>query len=218
MSFNNVNYGSITTAKESFFGNVGFLTVGVNLPSNVQLPGMSVYATAKAAVKAAAFAAGGDSTAQAALAANQLIVSNAERNLFRIAQLLGQRAVISAVSDVLLDTSGKIDDVSVTVGGNILAASKAGTTSTVGTVGVPNVYFTFIIERADVFTAQASKPGSTYAISTNPALDVVNTLTTAAFFNTQDCDGTPSGDVTVGSKVSAVGAVVKVFDSLPVAR
>lgn len=217
MSLLDRNYGAVSTAREFFQGNVGFVTVGFNVPANVVFPGMTEYNTAKAALKAAVFAAGGDSTAQATLAAYQLVVSTAERNLFKVAQALGQRAVVIAVSDSSVDTSSTLDAVSLTVGGNVLAGAKSGTTSNTGTSSLPNVYFTFIIERADVLTAQTSKPGSIYSISVTPAQDIVDQFNTA-FFEQKTFQAAPDGTVITGAKVAATGSLIKVFDSLPVAK
>lgn len=211
------NYGAVATAREHFQGNNGFVTIGLNLPTTVSFPGTTAYAAAKTAVDASVFSTVGDATAQATLAANQLLVSTAQRNLFKVAQAIGQRAVVIAVSDTQLDTTGKLDDVSLTIGGNVLAAVKAGTTSATGTVSVPNVYFTFLIERADVLTAQANKPGAnSYALSVDPAQDIVNQFITT-FFEGTTYQASPSGD-SATAKIAANGAVVKVFDSLPVAK
>lgn len=211
------NYGAIATAREHFQGNNGYVTVGLNLPSTVAFPGTTAYNTAKAAVDAAAFASVGDATAQAQIAANQLLISTAQRNLFRVAQAIGQRAVVIAVSDVQLDTSSNLDAVSLALNSNVLAGVKAGTTSTTGTVSVPNIYFTFLIERADVLTAQAAKPGTnSIVLSVNPAQDIVNQFV-GTFFEPSTYQASPSGD-SVTAKVAATGAILKVFDSLPVAK
>ena len=211
------NYGAVVTAREHFQGNNGYVTIGLNLPSTVAFPGTTAYTTAKAAIDGSVFSSVGDSTAQATMAANLLLVSTAQRNMFKVAQALGQRAVVIAVSDVQLDTSSTLDAVSLTVGGNILAGVKAGTTSTTGTTSVPNIYFTFLIERADVLTAQTSKPGTnSVVLAVGPAQDIVNQFVTT-FFEPSTYQASPSGDSST-AKVAATGAILKVFDSLPVAK
>ena len=213
MSYIDMNYGAITKAREFWGGNNGFVTFGVALPAGVDLPGTANYEAAKTAVKASALAAGATGGALATLLANQLIVSNAERNLFKIAQLLGQRAVVVAVTDTEIDAAAALDAVDGTVGGNVLAFAKAGTTDGLATASTPNVYVTFMIERADVLTKQTIKPGSTYAQTVDPTTDIATALT-GAFFADSVYQASPSGDTQTGAVVAATGAVVKVFNSL----
>lgn len=216
MSYIDMNYGAITKAREFWGGNNGFVTFGIALPSGVDLPGTTAYNTAKAAVQASALAAGAQGAALTTLQANQLIVSNAERNLFKLAQLLGQRAVVVAVTDTLLDTTGKLDDIVTTVSGNTIAFAKAGTTSGAATGTTPNVYVTFMIERGAVLTKQTNKPGSTYALTVDPTTDIVTELTSTNFFTNETYQADPSGVTQLGAAVPATGALVKVFESLAV--
>jgi len=218
MSYIDMNYGAITKAREFWGGNNGFVTFGIALPTGVDLPGTAAYETAKAAVVASAFAPGATGSDLTTLQANQLIVSNAERNLFKLAQLLGQRAVVVAVTDTSVDATGTLDDISVTVGDNVLAFAKAGTSSVAATGTTPNVYVTFMIERADVLTAQTAKPGSTYAQTVDPTADIVAELTSENFFGDETFQAAPSGEAKAGAIVPATGALVKVFNTLAVMK
>lgn len=204
----NRNYGAMVTAREFWGGNNGFLTVGVQMPdANTELPAGAAYDALLKKVK--------DGSASDA---EVIQVSNAQRNLFRIAQAIGQRAVVVAVSGGELNTATlKIDDVALT-GANILAGAKIGSTAVVASAGKPLYYITFIIERADVYTAQANKPGATYAVSVDPAAELAANIASASFFEDKTFTQAPDGALLTGARTKVDAAVVKVFDALPVLK
>ena len=215
----NRNYGAMVTAREFWGGNNGFLTVGVQMPdANTELPAGAAYDALLAKVK------GGTATE-----AEVIQVSNAQRNLFRIAQAIGQRAVVVAVSGGSVAVDTDTVDANAVTGANILAVAKTGATTVVASATKPLYYITFIIERADVYTAQAAKPGATYAVSVDPAAELAANIGSAGFFEnktfTQAPDGTiqssytaDGATVTSGARTKANAAYVKVFDALPVLK
>lgn len=172
------NYGMSKNSREFWGGNNGFVTVIVKLPTDVEIGDTAVTQD-------------GTDAAQTALSA-------AQRNQFKIAQALGQRAVIVATS-VLSNVADPTVNGFETVGGNVLAFGKAGTTASA------SFAITFLVERADVLTKQTDKPGSTYALTVDPCTDLANTLSKAGFF--QKKDGTVAA--------ASVGVAVKVYDALP---
>ena len=138
-------------------------------------------------------------------------MSNAERNLFRIAQAIGQRAVVVAVSGV----EDSVADASIGMGAgqsNVLALASAGT-PTDGAVAV-----TFLIERADVYTKQDSKPGSTYAVAVDACQELATMLNIESMFESDIHESSPIGSTVAGARVQATGVKVKVFDALPVLK
>lgn len=206
----NRNYGAMVTAREFWGGNNGFLSVAVQMPTaDVELPAGSAYDTLMAKVK------GGTASD-----AEVIQASNAQRNLFRIAQAIGQRAVVVAVSGGSLVTATETIDTSflTAVGGNVLAAAKTGATTVAAAAGKPIYYITFIIERADVFTAQANKPGSTYSVSVDPAAELAANIGSTGFFEDKLFTQAPDGALVTGSRLKADAVAVKVFDSLPVLK
>lgn len=209
------NFGSIATAREFWGGNNGFLTVGIHMPADTHLPTGAAYTAAAAKVKAGT-----------ATAAEILMVSNAERNLFRVAQAIGQRAVVVAVSAMATVEATEtlasvfVDDklTNPTYNGNYLAVTRAGTTSTAPLAATPNYYITFMIERADVFTRQDSKPGATYNATIDPAAELATNIQSAGFFVSDDFQATPMGDLSAGTLKQATGVGVLVVDAMIVIK
>lgn len=199
MSEYNRNYGAMTTAREFWGGNNGFVTVALNLPTNTHLPVGAAYLAAKAAHEAGK-----------ATPAQILLMSNCERNLFRIAQAIGQRAVVVAVSGV----EEAITNASIVMAdaANILAYASAGTPAD------DAVAVTFLIERADVYTRQQGKPGSTYAVNVDACQELAAMIGLPAFFESDDQEASPIGATVAGSRTQATGVKVKVFDALPVLK
>jgi hypothetical protein len=176
------NYGMSANSREYWGGNNGFVTVVVSLPADVEI-GVSTVAFDGTEL--------GNNAAQTALSA-------AEKNQFIIAQALAQRAVLvttSALSTSVNPTAAGFG----TVGGNVIAFGSAGTLAT-NSFGI-----TYIVERQDVFTKQENKPGSTYALTVDPAAEIAANLAQAGVF--QKKDGTPA---------AAAGVAIKVFAALPV--
>ncbi len=172
------NYGMSKNSREFWGGNNGFVTVIVKLPTDVE-------------IGVTAVAQDGTDAAQTALSA-------AQRNQFKIAQALSQRAVIVATSALSVAADPTVAGFE-TVGGNVLAFGKAGTTAS-GSFAV-----TFLIERANVLNKQDSKPGATYALTVDPCADLAAVLASAGFF--QKKDGTAAA--------ASAGVAVKVYDALP---
>lgn len=205
----NRNYGAMVTAKEFWGGNNGFVTIAVQMPNaTYELAAGAAYELLATKVK--------DATASDA----ELIqVSNAQRNLFRVAQALCQRAVVVAISGCeMVDATAKLDDIIVTLGGNVLAAGKVGVTATVAAPAAPIYYITFMIERADALNKQTDKPGATYSVNVDPCDELVKNLTSASFFESKVFTQDPDGRLTAGTRGGASAAVVKVFDALPVLK
>lgn len=177
------NYGMSANSREYWGGNNGFVTVVVSLPADVEIGETSVQPDGTEI---------GDNAAQTALSA-------AERNQFQIAQLLGQRAVLVTTSVLSVD---KVDPTVADFGkveGNVIAYGSEGAL-TAASFGI-----TFIIERQDVFTAQAHRPGSVYAVPVDPAAELCADLGQAGVFQKKD-----------GSKAGAIPVAIKVFAALPV--
>lgn len=220
----NRNYGAMVTAKEFWGGNNGFVTVGVQMPSaDYELGVGAAYEVLAKKVRAGT-----------ATDAELVQVSNAERNLFRVAQAISQRAVLVAISggEILTfpDPAAAfpfimLDDVSITVGGNVLAGGKGGVTYTVPDVGAPVYFITFMIERADALNKQENKPGATYNRTIDPCAELVDMFlspvapaVSPGFFESKTFTQDPDGKMTAGARSGATGAVVKVFDALPVLK
>lgn len=173
------NYGASQYGREYSVGNNGFVTITVNLPANTE-------------IGVTAVAQDGTDAAQTALSA-------AQYNQFKIAQALGQRAVLIATSLLKSDANPAAAGYS-TVGGNVLAF---------GTAGVPAASafaITYIIERADVLNKQDNKPGTPYALSVDPATDLAKILSNPGMFT----------QINGSDAASAVGVTVKVYDAMPV--
>lgn len=187
----NANYGAIASAREFWGGNNGFVTIAAQLPAGTILPSTADYNTAKAAVLAGT-----------ASDADQVLVSNAERNLFKIAQAVGMRAVVVAVSSFKTLTAAETLDSLAAAASGTTAAAKAGVTATAASAS-NIVAVTFLIERADVFTANGVKPGSTYAADVKPAEELAANIQTAGFFESS-----------VSAATQASGVLVLVFDAL----
>lgn len=172
------NYGMSKNSREFWGGDNGFVTVIVKLPADVEISETAV--------------------AQDASDAAQTALSAAQRNQFKIAQALAQRAVIVATSGVSLAADPTAAGFE-TVGGNVLAFGKAGTPAA-GSFAI-----TFLIERANVLSKQENKPGATYALTVDPCAELAAILASAGFF--QKKDGSDA--------VAAAGVAVKVYDALP---
>ncbi|AUS03068.1 hypothetical protein NVP2275O_487 [Vibrio phage 2.275.O._10N.286.54.E11] len=171
------NYGASLNAREFFFGNSGWFTIAIDMASigaelgetaSVEPVDSDAYATAKSA---------------------------AEYNQFKIAELVGQRAVITATSDIR-DT----DAVPTFTGENVLNTTVAGTPA------IGDSAISFLIERADVFTQQEAKPGAVnpgvYAV--NPLDEMVAAITTDGFFRD-----------TTGADVQAVDVQIAILNAFP---
>lgn len=214
------NFGAMTTAREFWGGNNGFVTIALTLPADVSLPVGTDYEAAKKKIDGGISEARTDS---ATYKADIRLVMNAERNLFNLAQALGQRAVVVAVSE--LEEIADVGDRDSSVFGDldapatgVLARGESGITDNDAMVAV-----TFLIERADVLTAQLDKPGTNGAsvYSVAPAQDIADMLAGGGVvFSKDDTAYEPNGAPMVGSSapVAATGALVKVFDALPVLK
>lgn len=177
------NYGMSANSREYWGGNNGFVTVVVSLPADVEIGETSVLPDGTDL---------GDNAAQTAKSA-------AERNQFQIAQLLGQRAVLVTTSKLSV---ASVDPTVVDFGkieGNVIAYGSQGVL-TAAAFGI-----TFIIERQDVFNAQANRPGSAYPVPVDPCADFCADLGQAGVFQKKD-----------GSLAGAIPVAVKVFAALPV--
>lgn len=174
----NRNYGMSSNSREYWGGNNGFVTIVVTLPADTEI---STTAVAQ------------DSTdvAQSALSA-------AQRNQFKIAQALAQRAVLVATS-VPSSTANPTVAGFETVGGNVLAFGKSGTPA------ANSFAITFLIERADVLTKQDNKPGATYALSVDPTSEIAAVIASVGFFETK----------TGVASAAAAGVAIKVYNALP---
>lgn len=177
------NYGMSANSREYWGGNNGFVTVVVSLPADVEIGETAVVADGTEI---------GDNAAQTALSA-------AEYNQFMIAQLLAQRSVEVATSMLAKGTVDATVAGFGTIGGNVIAYGSAGTL-TATSFGI-----TYMIERQDVFDAQAVRPGSNYPVPVDPCAEISANLGQAGVFRKQD-----------GSAAGALPVAIKVFASLPV--
>lgn len=177
------NYGMSANSREYWGGNNGFVTVVVSLPADVEIGETAVVPDGTEL---------GDNAAQTALTA-------AEYNQFMIAQILAQRSVEVATSMLAKGTVDPTASGFETIGGNVIAFGKAGTL-TANSFGI-----TYMIERQDVFDAQAVRPGSNYPVPVNPCAELSATLGQAGAFRKKD-----------GSAAGALPVAIKVFASLPV--
>lgn len=176
------NYGMSANSREFWGGNNGFVTVVVTLPTDVEIGTTAVVSDGTET---------GDNALQTALSA-------AQKNQFILAQALAQRAVLvttSALSNTINPTAAGFG----TVGGNVIAYGSAGT------LAANSFGITFIVERQDVFTKQVNKPGSTYALTVDPTVEIATNLSQAGVFQKKD-----------GTAALAAGVAIKVFASLPV--
>ncbi len=206
----NRNYGAMVTAKEFWGGNNGFATVAVQMPSaNYELAAGSAY---EALAKKAKDGVASD--------AELIQVSNAQRNLFRVAQALSQRAVLVAISGCeMVETGGATARLSTLAvsGPNVLAGYVGGTHADVSSTA-PLYFVTFMIERADALNKQENKPGATYALTIDPSKELVDNLTSVNFFESKTFTQDPDGKMTAGARAGAAAGLVKVFDALPVLK
>lgn len=210
------NYGAMTTAREFWGGNNGFITVALQMDdATAELPIGADYEAAKTAHEAGT-----------ATEAQLVRMSNAERNLFRLAQAVGQRAVVVAVSsletlivttDATLGADVDAWEANSAVTGNVLAFGSAGTTDTDFAAGKPVFVVTFLIERADVFTTQGARPGATYNDSVDPTQELADNLAAVQYGSTT-AEFDPAGGTVAGALVAAEAVGVKVFDALPVLK
>lgn len=179
------NYGMSAHGREFWGGDNGFVTVVLSLPADVEIGETTVLPDGTDL---------GDNAAQTALSA-------ANYNQFMIAQLLSQRAVLVTTSllakgdvDATVGDFGKIQ-------GNVIAYGSAGVL-TANSFGI-----TYIIERQDVFNAQAVRPGSAYPVPVDPCAEFTADLGQAGVFRKKD-----------GTAAAAVPAAIKVFAALPVLK
>lgn len=177
------NYGMSANSREYWGGNNGFVTVVVSLPADVEIGETAVLPDGTEL---------GDNAAQTALSA-------AEYNQFMIAQILAQRSVEVATSMLAKGTVDPTASGFETIAGNVIAFGKAGTL-TANSFGI-----TYMIERQDVFDAQAVRPGSNYPVPVNPCAELSATLGQAGAFRKKD-----------GTSAGALPVAIKVFASLPV--
>jgi|AGFS01.1.fsa_nt_gi hypothetical protein len=177
------NYGMSANSREYWGGNNGFVTVVVSLPADVEIGETAVLPDGTEL---------GDNAAQTALTA-------AEYNQFMIAQILAQRSVEVATSMLAKGTVDPTVGGFDTIAGNVIAFGKAGTL-TADSFGI-----TYMIERQDVFDAQAVRPGSNYPVPVDPCAELSATLGQAGAFRKKD-----------GSAAGALPVAIKVFASLPV--
>ncbi len=225
------NFGAMTTAREFWGGNNGFLTIAVQFDESdvggvspvYELPVGTDYVAAKGRIDAHD---GGAYPTGESQSADLTRVMNAERNLFNLAQAAGQRAVIVAVSELEMDDAtvatafnGYADieawETASTVTGNTLAFGSSGTTATDIDATHPVYVVTFLIERADVLTAQTNKPGATYAVNVDPAEEVAQNIM-AVQFSSSTATYEPNGALTAGLRNTPEAVGVKVIDALPV--
>ena len=180
------NYGASSNAREFFFGDNGWFTVVLDLATI----GAELGETAVADDASDAFV-----TAKSA----------AEYNQFKIAELIGQRAVIAATSDIRVTT-----EATAFVGDNVLNTVAIGAGSSVG-----NVAISFLIERADVFTADNAKYGrvgasNPIAYAVNPLTELVSAITSdEGFFK----DSTGAKVVAVDGEVAILAAFAPITKS-----
>jgi len=177
------NYGMSANSREYWGGDNGFVTVVVSLPSDVEIGETTVVPDGTDI---------GDNAAQTALSA-------AEYNQFMIAQILAQRSVEVTTSMLAKGTVDATASGFETIGGNVIAFGKAGTL-TATSFGI-----TYIIERQDVLTAQAVRPGSNYPVPVDPCAELSANLGQAGVFRKKD-----------GTAAGAIPVAIKVFASLPV--
>ena len=212
----NRNYGSSLTSREFWGGNNGLISVAI-MPKDDKLvfPGMKAYNDADATTKEGA-----------------LIRDNAERNMFRLVELLAQRGVIVTTSipskyNGTVAGAGAAANLSALLTGvkandtardksTIIASSSKGKLDTSFSSSREAFHITFMVERADVFNKQDSKPGAV-----NPtayAVDVLGSILTLVIGDSlfEDKTSQEKPDGSGGSYCEAEGAIAYVHDALPV--
>lgn len=197
MSLNsfNRNYGMSANSREYWGGNNGFVTIVIDLPTDVEVGVTKVTSD-------------GSEVQDNAL---QTAISNAQYNQFMLTQLLQQRAVLVTTSVLGLDANVVIPSDFKTVGGNVIAFGTSGTDVT---GGAGSVALTFICERQDVFDKQDVRPGAAYSVPVDPTVELAKIIAQAKFFRTktfvdQTCDG-------VGDALASTAVAIKVRAALPV--
>lgn len=197
MSLNtfNRNYGMSSNSREFWGGNNGFVTIVINLPTNVEVGTTKVTSD------------GSDVQDQAL----QTAISNAQYNQFMLTQLLQQRAVLVTTSVLALDTDVVIPSGFKTVGGNVIAFGTSGADVT---GGAGSVALTFICERQDVFAKQDVRPGAAYSVPVDPTVELAKNIAQAGFFRTKTYVDNTTNGVSDGAASTAVA--IKVRAALPV--
>ncbi|WOL22803.1 hypothetical protein [Escherichia phage vB_EcoM_JNE01] len=197
MSLNsfNRNYGMSATGREYWGGNNGFVTIVVNLPTDVEVGTTKVTSD-------------GSDVQDEAL---QTAISNAQYNQFMITQLLQQRAVLVTTSVLALDTEVVIPSDFKTVGGNVIAFGTSGADVT---GGANSVALTFICERQDVFDKQEVRPGAAYSVPVDPTVELAKSIAQAKFFRTKTYQAV--GTDGVGDAAASTAVAIKVRAALPV--
>lgn len=173
------NYGMTFNSYEYFMGNNGFVTVVVKLPADVEIGETAVPQ---------------DGTDAAATA-----LTTARMNQTKIQRLLQQRGTLMVTSQLSAVVDPTVSGFE-TIGGNTIAFGKSGT------LAAGSFAITYMIERQDVFTAQATKPGAAYNVAIDPAASIAAELASVGYFNKKD--GTPAA--------ASTGTAVKVLAALPV--
>lgn len=173
------NYGMIKFGREFWGGDNGLVTVVVKLPADVEVGETALPQD------------GSDET--------QTAKTHAERNLFKITQVLNTRGVIVSASVLKKDADvTKVSDFK-KVGGNVLAYHE------VGSQVADSFAITYLVERANVFDTQDGKPGAIIDLSVNPTELIAKQIAAEGFFDTKA--GVKAG--------KAEFVAVKVFDALP---
>ncbi|QOE32517.1 virion structural protein [Klebsiella phage K64-1] len=200
MSLNsfNRNYGMSADSREWWGGNNGFVTVVIDLPTDVEVGHTKVTSD------------GSEEQDQAL----QTALTNAQYNQFVITSLLRQRAVLVTTSTIAFDTDVVIPSNFKTASANVVAFATSGV-DVAG--GAGSVAITWIIERQDVFNKQDKRPGAAYDVPVNPAEDLAKALVQAGIFRTKDAVvDALSGTGASGNAAAATAAAVKVRAALPV--
>ncbi|EHU8780884.1 hypothetical protein N0S44_000114 [Escherichia coli] len=197
MSLNsfNRNYGMSGVAREWWGGNNGFVTIVIDLPTDVEIGTTKVVSD------------GSDAQADA----YQTALSNAQYNLFMVTQLLQQRAVLVTTSLLALDAEVVIPEDFKNANPNVVAFGTSGT-DVKG--GANSVALTFICERQDVFNKQEVRPGSACPAPVDPTVDLAKSIAQAKVFRTKTF--VSQGTDGVGDAGASTAVAIKVRAALPV--
>ena len=202
------NYGASLTSREYWGGNNGFITVALTVDAAKELvfPGMAVYEAADPATEAGA-----------------TLRQNAQRNFFKITEMLATRGVMvvtSVPAEYTTTTEFATLEALKTAGeakATFLQSAEAGTTS-IAPTAAPIYHITFMVERANVFTSDTTKYGRVGAsnpqlYAVHPLTEIVNDLQSADLFESTTSETQPDGSG--GTLVQAQGVVAYALDSLP---
>lgn len=200
MSLNsfNRNYGMSADSREWWGGNNGFVTIVVDLPTDVEVGHTKVTSD------------GTDAQDQAL----QTALTNAQYNQFVLTSLLRQRAVLVTTSVIAFDTDVVIPSDFKTPSENVVAFGTSGV-DVAG--GAGSVAITWIVERQDVFNKQDKRPGAAYDAPVDPTTDLAKALVQPGLFRTKDAVvDALNGSGSNGNATAAKAAAVKVRAHLPV--